>query len=356
MHWEGVIRHYFDYLPVTERTPVVTLLEGNTPLIFARNISARLGKNIRIYLKYEGLNPTASFKDRGMTVAVSCALERGAKAIMCASTGNTSASAAAYAAVSGLECIVVIPEGAIALGKLSQALLHGAKVVAIKGNFDDALGVVREITSSYPIALVNSLNPDRIEGQKTAAFEICDVLGRAPDFQAMPVGNAGNITAYWKGYQEYYNLGKIDSLPKILGFQAAGAAPIVEGYPIKKPRTIATAIRIGNPARWEEAVTAAEESGGLIEKVTDEQIIEAYKMLAREQGIFVEPASAASLAGVLKLKKAGFFDKYGEVNVVLILTGHGLKDPERAIKESSSPPVVPPEVSAVLEAAEFKGV
>jgi len=335
---------------------VVTLLEGNTPLIFARNISARLGKNIRIYLKYEGLNPTASFKDRGMTVAVSCALERGAKAIMCASTGNTSASAAAYAAVSGLECIVVIPEGAIALGKLSQALLHGAKVVAIKGNFDDALGVVREITSSYPIALVNSLNPDRIEGQKTAAFEICDVLGRAPDFQAMPVGNAGNITAYWKGYQEYYNLGKIDSLPKILGFQAAGAAPIVEGYPIKKPRTIATAIRIGNPARWEEAVTAAEESGGLIEKVTDEQIIEAYKMLAREQGIFVEPASAASLAGVLKLKKAGFFDKYGEVNVVLILTGHGLKDPERAIKESSSPPVVPPEVSAVLEAAEFKGV
>ncbi len=356
MHWEGVIRHYFDYLPVTERTPVVTLLEGNTPLIFARNISARLGKNIRIYLKYEGLNPTASFKDRGMTVAVSCALERGAKAIMCASTGNTSASAAAYAAVSGLECIVVIPEGAIALGKLSQALLHGAKVVAIKGNFDDALGVVREITSSYPIALVNSLNPDRIEGQKTAAFEICDVLGRAPDFQAMPVGNAGNITAYWKGYQEYYNLGKIDSLPKILGFQAAGAAPIVEGYPIKKPRTIATAIRIGNPARWEEAVTAAEESGGLIEKVTDEQIIEAYKMLAREQGIFVEPASAASLAGVLKLKKAGFFDKYGEINVVLILTGHGLKDPERAIKESSSPPVVPPEVSAVLEAAEFKGV
>ena len=356
MHWEGVIRHYFDYLPVTERTPVVTLLEGNTPLIFARNISARLGKNIRIYLKYEGLNPTASFKDRGMTVAVSCALERGAKAIMCASTGNTSASAAAYAAVSGLECIVVIPEGAIALGKLSQALLHGAKVVAIKGNFDDALGVVREITSSYPIALVNSLNPDRIEGQKTAAFEICDVLGRAPDFQAMPVGNAGNITAYWKGYQEYYNLGKIDSLPKILGFQAAGAAPIVEGYPIKKPRTIATAIRIGNPARWEEAVTAAEESGGLIEKVTDEQIIEAYKMLAREQGIFVEPASAASLAGVLKLKKAGFFDKYGEVNIVLILTGHGLKDPERAIKESSSPPVVPPEVSAVLEAAEFKGV
>jgi len=356
LHWEGVIRHYFDYLPVTERTPVVTLLEGNTPLIFARNISARLGKNIRIYLKYEGLNPTASFKDRGMTVAVSCALERGAKAIMCASTGNTSASAAAYAAVSGLECIVVIPEGAIALGKLSQALLHGAKVVAIKGNFDDALGVVREITSSYPIALVNSLNPDRIEGQKTAAFEICDVLGRAPDFQAMPVGNAGNITAYWKGYQEYYNLGKIDSLPKILGFQAAGAAPIVEGYPIKKPRTIATAIRIGNPARWEEAVTAAEESGGLIEKVTDEQIIEAYKMLAREQGIFVEPASAASLAGVLKLKKAGFFDKYGEINVVLILTGHGLKDPERAIKESSSPPVVPPEVSAVLEAAEFKGV
>jgi len=356
MQWEGIIRHYFEYLPVTEKTPVITLLEGNTPLIPARNISAQLGENINVYLKYEGLNPTASFKDRGMTVAVSCALERGAKAIMCASTGNTSASAAAYAAVSGLDCIVLIPEGAIALGKLSQALLHGAKVVAIQGNFDDALALVREITSRYPIALVNSLNPDRIEGQKTAAFEICDVLGKAPHFQAMPVGNAGNITAYWKGYREYAKLSKIDSLPRILGFQAAGAAPLVEGHPIEKPRTIATAIRIGNPARWKEALAAAEESGGLIEKVSDEEIIQAYKILARTEGIFVEPASAASVAGVIKLNKMGFFNHHEPVNIVCILTGHGLKDPERAIKESPSPPVVPPKVGAVLEAARFNKV
>jgi len=356
MQWEGIIRHYFEYLPVTEKTPVITLLEGNTPLIPARNISAQLGENINVYLKYEGLNPTASFKDRGMTVAVSCALERGAKAIMCASTGNTSASAAAYAAVSGLDCIVLIPEGAIALGKLSQALLHGAKVVAIQGNFDDALALVREITSRYPIALVNSLNPDRIEGQKTAAFEICDVLGKAPHFQAMPVGNAGNITAYWKGYREYAKLSKIDSLPRILGFQAAGAAPLVEGHPIEKPRTIATAIRIGNPARWKEALAAAEESGGLIEKVSDEEIIQAYKILARTEGIFVEPASAASVAGVIKLNKMEFFKHHEPVNIVCILTGHGLKDPERAIKESPSPPVVPPKVGAVLEAARFNKV
>jgi len=301
MQWEGVIKHYFKYLPVTEKTPVVTLLEGNTPLIPAKNISSLLGKNINIYLKYEGLNPTSSFKDRGMTVAVSCALERGAKAIMCASTGNTSASAAAYAAKSGLDCIVLIPEGAIALGKLSQALLHGAKVIAVKGNFDDALELVREITSKYPVALVNSLNPDRIEGQKTAAFEVCDVLGQAPHFQAMPVGNAGNITAYWKGYKEYKNIGKIDFLPKILGFQAAGAAPLVEGYPFKNPQTIATAIRIGN-----------------IEKVEDEEIIQAYKLLASKEGIFVEPASAASLAGVIKLHKKGFFKSYSgeEINLV----------------------------------------
>lgn len=353
MQWEGIIRHYFKYLPVTEKTPVITLLEGNTPLIRARNISAQLGKNINIYLKYEGLNPTCSFKDRGMTVAVSRALEKGARAIICASTGNTSASAAAYAAASGLDCIVLIPEGAIALGKLSQALLHGAKVIAIKGNFDDALSLVREITSRYPIALVNSLNPDRIEGQKTAAFEICDVLGASPHFQAMPVGNAGNITAYWKGYQEYAKLNKIASLPKILGFQAAGAAPLVEGHPVEKPQTLATAIRIGNPARWKEAVSAAQESGGLIEKVSDEEIIQAYKLLARKEGIFVEPASAASLAGVIKLNKMGFFNHQEAVDIVCILTGHGLKDPERAIKESPPPPVVPPRVGAVLKAARF---
>jgi len=355
MQWKGVIKHYFNYLPVSEKTPVVTLLEGNTPLIPARNISKYLGDNINIYLKYEGLNPTASFKDRGMTVAVSCALEKGARAIMCASTGNTSASAAAYAAVSNLNCIVLIPEGAIALGKLSQALLHGAKVIAIKGNFDDALALVREITSRYPIALVNSLNPDRIEGQKTAAFEICDVLGKAPHYQAMPVGNAGNITAYWKGYREYYRLNKIDSLPRILGFQASGSAPLVEGYPVKNPQTIATAIRIGNPARWKEAVAAAEESDGLIEKVSDDEIIQAYKLVAQTEGIFVEPASAASIAGIIKLSKMGFFKSNERIDIVCILTGHGLKDPERAIEESSKPPVVPPREEAVLEAANFKG-
>lgn len=359
MHWEGVIRHYREYLPVTEKTPVVTLLEGNTPLIPARNISRELGGEIEIYLKYEGLNPTGSFKDRGMTVAVSCALERGTKAIMCASTGNTSASAAAYAAASGLTCIVLIPEGAIASGKLSQALLHRAKVIAVKGNFDDALSLVREITSRHPITLVNSLNPHRIEGQKTASFEISDVLGEAPDYQALPVGNAGNITAYWKGYREYRKRGKIDNLPRMLGFQAEGSAPIVEGHSIKDPQTIATAIRIGNPARWEEAAAAAEESRGLIDKVSDEEILRAYKMLAGCEGIFVEPASAASLAGVIKLYKRGYFNAKNSFTqkrpkLICILTGHGLKDPDRAIQESSPPVVVPPGEDAVLEAANYR--
>ena len=355
MHWPGVIEHYREYLPVTEKTPVVTLLEGNTPLIFARNLSQEFEGKIQVYLKYEGLNPTGSFKDRGMTVAISCALERGAKAIMCASTGNTSASAAAYAAKSRLNCIVLIPEGAIALGKLSQALLHGAKVIAIKGNFDEALNLVKEITSKYPIALVNSLNPDRIEGQKTAAFEICDVLETSPDYQALPVGNAGNITAYWKGYREYKEKGKIENLPRILGFQAWGAAPLVEGHPIKYPETLATAIRIGNPARGEEALKASEESGGLIEKISDEEIIKAYKILARKEGIFVEPASAISLAGIIKLYKRGYFLKSSTsvVKVVCILTGHGLKDPERAIKESSKPKIIPPTEEAVLEVAGY---
>jgi len=359
MKWEGVIRHYRDYLPVTEKTPIVTLLEGNTPLIPANNLSKEFGEKIKIYLKYEGLNPTASFKDRGMTVAVSCALERGAKAVMCASTGNTSASAAAYAAAGGLSCIVLIPKGAIALGKLSQALLHGAEVIAIEGNFDDALGLAKEITSKYPITLVNSLNPDRIEGQKTAAFEICDILGTSPDYQAMPVGNAGNITAYWKGYREYKKEGKIENLPKILGFQASGSAPIVEGHPIKNPKTIATAIRIGNPARWEEAVEAAEKSKGLIEKISDEEILTSYKMLAKKEGIFVEPASAISIAGVIKLYKRGYFDSqfsnsHSPIRIVCILTGHGLKDPDIAIKESPQPAVVPPREESVLEAAGYK--
>jgi len=359
MKWEGVIKHYRNYLPVTEKTPIVTLLEGNTPLISANNISKEFKGKIKLYLKYEGLNPTASFKDRGMTVAVSCALGRGAKAVMCASTGNTSASAAAYAAAGELKCIVLIPKGAIALGKLSQALLHGAKVIAIEGNFDDALELAKGITSKYPITLVNSLNPDRIEGQKTAAFEICDILETSPNYQAMPVGNAGNITAYWKGYREYKEKGKIKNLPKILGFQASGSAPIVEGHPIKNPQTIATAIRIGNPARWKEAVEAAENSNGLIEKISDEEILTAYKMLAKREGIFVEPASAISIAGIIKLYKRGYFDSrssnsHSPIKIVCILTGHGLKDPDIAIKESSQPVVIPPKEEAVLEVAGYK--
>lgn len=351
MQWRGVIEHYREFLPVTSRTPVVTLLEGNTPLIPARRLARRIGKNLEVYFKYEGLNPTGSFKDRGMSVAVSCALEKGAEAIICASTGNTSASAAAYAARCGIKCVVLIPQGAIALGKLSQALLHGAKVIAVRGNFDQALKLVRKITSEYSIALVNSLNPDRIEGQKTAAFEICDVLGDAPDFQALPIGNAGNITAYWKGYREYYEKGKTTKRPRMLGFQAKGAAPLLLGHPVEHPQTIATAIRIGNPVRWREAMEAIRDSGGVVEKVTDREILEAYKILAREEGIFVEPASAAGIAGLLKLGKKGFFEKKGKVKVVGILTGHGLKDPERAIKESPRPEVVPPKKEIVLEVA-----
>lgn len=355
MEWGGIINHYRDYLPVTEKTPVITLLEGNTPLIRAKNLSEELDSRIQIYLKYEGLNPTASFKDRGMTVAVSRALEKGTEAVICASTGNTSASAAAYAARAKISCIVLIPKDAIALGKLSQALVHGARVIAVDGNFDDALRLVREITSKYPITLVNSLNPDRIEGQKTAAFEICDVLGVAPHYQAMPVGNAGNITAYWKGYKEYQTGGKIQTLPKILGFQAAKSAPIVNGHLIRNPETIATAIRIGNPARWTEAVRAKEESRGLIEKIEDEEILKAYKLLADREGIFVEPASAISLAGIMKLHEKGYFEshlsnKNSKLIVVCILTGHGLKDPDLAISESSSPVVLPPDEKKIMKA------
>jgi threonine synthase len=354
MQWSGIINYYRDYLPVTKKTPVITLLEGNTPLIPAKNLSKEFDGRVQIYLKYEGLNPTASFKDRGMTVAVSCALERGTRAVICASTGNTSASAAAYAARARISCIVLIPKDAVALGKLSQALLHGARVVAIDGNFDHALSLVREISSKYPITLVNSLNPHRIEGQKTAAFEICDVLGGAPCYQAMPVGNAGNITAYWRGYKEYQTRGKIQRLPKILGFQAAKSAPIVNGHPIQNPQTIATAIRIGNPARWAEAARAAQESRGLIGKVEDKEILKAYKLLANREGIFIEPASAISLAGVMKLYQKGCFESdLSEANsrliIVCILTGHGLKDPDRAIKESSHPVVVPPDEKKIMK-------
>ncbi len=349
--YRGVIERYRAFLPVTDETPVITLLEGNTPLIPARNIPQKLGVDLKLYFKYEGLNPTGSFKDRGMTVAVSKAVEAGSRAVMCASTGNTSASAAAYAARAGIKAIVLIPEGAIALGKLAQALMHGAKVIAIKGNFDDALNLVREITSKYRVTLVNSINPHRIEGQKTASFEIIDVLGDAPDFHALPVGNAGNITAYWKGYKEYYEAGRATHKPVMLGFQAEGSAPIVRGHPIKEPKTLATAIRIGNPASWKTAEQARDESGGLIDTVTDEEIVQAAKILASYEGIFVEPASAASLAGILKLWHKGYFKgKEGSV-VTLTLTGHGLKDPEFAVKYSVNPEVVEATVEAVLEAA-----
>ena len=341
-----MIDRYRKYLPVTEKTPVITLHEGNTPLIYAGYLSRLIGKGAEVYLKYEGLNPTGSFKDRGMTLAISKAYEEGSSAVMCASTGNTSASAAAYAAKAGMKCIVLIPRGAIALGKLSQALIHGAFVLAVDGNFDAALDLVREITQKYPITLVNSLNPYRIEGQKTASFEICDTLGEAPDFQIMPVGNAGNITAYWKGYKEYKNKGKIGRLPKVLGFQAAGAAPIVRGHPIKNPKTIATAIRIGNPASWKQAERARDESGGLIDMVSDAEILKAYKLLAAKEGVFAEPASAASVAGLLKLAKKGYFRRAAKI--VCILTGHGLKDPDRAIMSVKKPKVVKADLKAVL--------
>ncbi len=317
-----------------------------------KHLSHLAGDNLEVYLKYEGLNPTGSFKDRGMTMAISKACEDKSKAVMCASTGNTSASAAAYSARAGIKCIVLIPKGAIALGKLSQALIHGAIVLAVDGNFDVALDLVKEITDKYPITLVNSLNPYRIEGQKTASFEICDYLKDAPDFQVMPVGNAGNITAYWKGYKEYKKDGKSRILPKMLGFQAKGSAPIVKGYPIKDPKTLATAIRIGNPASWKSAIAARDESKGLIDMVSDEEILRAYKMLAEKEGVFAEPASAASVAGLLKLIKTGYFKKKSKnkpSKIVCILTGHGLKDPDRAIKSVKEPRVVKPTFSAILK-------
>lgn len=353
--YKGIIDRYKRYLPVTKKTPLITLQEGNTPLLHAKKISDVLGSNFKVYLKYEGINPTGSFKDRGMTMAISKAKEEGARAVICASTGNTSASAAAYSAQANLKCIVVIPEGAIALGKLAQALIHNAKVIAVKGNFDDAFRVVREIALNYPVKLVNSINPYRIEGQKTASFEICDFLGTAPDFHCLPVGNAGNITAYWKGYKEYYSYKRIKSLPSMCGFQAKGSAPIVKGYPIKEPKTIATAIKIGNPASWEQAVAARNESKGLIEAVSDTQILSAYKFLAKEEGVFVEPASAASVAGLFMLKKCGYFKKFKnrkkKVIIACTLTGHGLKDPNIAIKSVKHPPIVKPDVKTVLKIA-----
>lgn len=343
----GLIGRYRKYMPVTDSTPIISLSEGCTPLIRADRLAKAIDPKLTIYLKYEGLNPTGSFKDRGMTMAISKAVEAGSSAVMCASTGNTSASAAAYSARAGIECIVLIPKGNIALGKLSQSMIHGAKVIQIEGNFDDALNMVREVTDKYPITLVNSLNPYRIEGQKSGAFEICDTLGDAPDFHAIPVGNAGNITAYWKGYKEYLADGKIKHLPKMLGFQAAGSAPIVQGHPISNPETIATAIRIGNPASWKQAESARDESGGLIDMVTDDEILEAYKMLAGLEGVFCEPASAAPVAGIRKLAAAGFFTE--PATITCILTGHGLKDPDRAIKMAATPVTVPPTMDALMK-------
>lgn len=345
MAYKGLIDRYRAYLPVTSKTPIVSLHEGNTPLICSAILSQRTGLNV--YLKYEGLNPTGSFKDRGMTMAISKAAEKKARVVICASTGNTSASAAAYAARAGMKCVVLIPNGNIALGKLAQAMVHQAQVIAIDGNFDDALDLVKDIAAHYPVELVNSVNPFRIEGQKTAAFEICDFLGDAPDFHAIPVGNAGNITAYWKGYKEYKSAGKSKTLPKMLGFQAAGAAPIVENRVIKDPDTIATAIRIGNPASWKMAVAARDESKGTIDKVTDAQILEAYHLIAGA-GIFAEPASAASIAGILKLAKGGYFSQYKGGRIVCTLTGHGLKDPGTAMKDLPQPPVVAADQKAIL--------
>jgi threonine synthase len=330
----GVIARYRERLPVGPSTPEVDLQEGSTPLVPSLNIGRALGLE-RLYFKYEGLNPTGSFKDRGMVVAIAKALEAGSRVVICASTGNTSASMAAYAARTGLRAIVVVPSGEIAMNKLSQALMYGAKVVALKGSFDDALEAVRDLTSRYPVALMNSVNPDRLEGQKTAAFEIVDVLGDAPDYLVLPVGNAGNITAYWKGFREYHSAGRSTRLPRMIGAQAEGAAPIVTGHPIAHPRTVASAIRIGNPASWEGATSARDESGGLIAAVTDTEILAAQIRLANTEGLFAEPASAAPLALLIRLVMEGKIEK--DSTTVVVLTGSGLKDPDAALKNVEPP-------------------
>ncbi len=342
--WRGVIEEYRPFLPVEPGTTAVTLLEGGTPLLPAPRLSERVGAEV--FLKVEGANPTGSFKDRGMTVAITKAVEAGAKAVVCASTGNTSASAAAFAARAGLTCAVLIPEGHIALGKLAQALIHGATVLQVRGNFDQSLTIVRELAERAPVTVVNSVNPYRIEGQKTGAFEIVDVLGDAPDVHCIPVGNAGNITAYWKGYLEFKQAGRSTRLPRLFGFQAAGAAPIVEGRIVEHPETVATAIRIGNPASWYGATSAASESKGGIGAVTDEQILEAYRFLASEESVFCEPASAASVAGLLELAAEGTLPR--GARVVCVLTGHGLKDPDIAISQISVPTAVDATLDAVV--------
>ncbi len=345
MSWPGLIDYYRDRLPVGD-IAAVTLHEGNTPLIEVPRLASRLGLDARVYVKYEGLNPTCSFKDRGMTMAITMAVAEGASAVICASTGNTSASAAAYAARAGLACFVIIPDGNIALGKLSQAVMHGAKVLAIQGNFDDAYRMVMGVAERRRVTVVNSINPYRLQGQKTASFEICDALGRAPDYHVLPVGNAGNITAYWMGYTEYFDSGVTTNKPKMMGFQAAGSAPIVLGHVVENPETIATAIRIGNPVSWKKAEAARDQSGGTIDMVTDAEIMEAYKLLAASEGVFAEPASAASIAGLKKLIEIGRIESGS--TVVCTLTGHGLKDPNNAIKSCPEPIRVPAELERVL--------
>ncbi len=349
MGGHGVIQRYRKFLPVSDETCIISLNEGNTPLIESFNLVQALGGGFRMFVKYEGLNPTASFKDRGMTLAVTKAVEKGARAIVCASTGNTSASAAAYAARAGMTCLVLIPEGKISYGKMAQALIHGAKTIEIRGNFDDALELVRELGLRDDFEIVNSINPFRIQGQKTGAFEICDVLGDAPDMHFLPVGNAGNITSYWLGYREYKENGHSNSLPRMMGWQAEGAAPIVRGEPIESPETIATAIRIGNPASWDLASKASEESSGAIDCVSDEEILDAHRLLARSEGLFVEPASAAGIAGIVKSKARGEIPE-GSILVVTV-TGHGLKDPGIAIDNANTKSVVvESDIESVLEA------
>lgn len=356
--WRGLIEEFRAHLPVSDQTPVITLQEGNTPLIPAPRLAEIIAPDVDLYLKFEGANPTGSFKDRGMTMAVSKAAEDGAHVAICASTGNTSASAAAYCAVAGIRCVVLLPQNKIAMGKLAQALVQGATVLAVEGNFDDALNIVRDLTSSHPIAMLNSLNPYRIEGQKTGSFEVCNFLGQAPDFHAVPVGNAGNITAYWKGYKEYHAAGRIEKLPKMIGFQAAGAAPLVLGHGVDKPETIATAIRIGHPARGQEALQARDESGGFIGMVEDDDILIAQKQAASLSGVFGEPACAAPLAGLKQLSDKGYFktarEELGRKPVVVsVVTGHGLKDPNTAIQIGGEPIVCPANNEAVLKAMGF---
>jgi threonine synthase len=349
---KGVLRAYGKRLPLTKKTPLLTLGEGDTPLVRSHNLERALNIGA-LYFKLEGCNPTGSFKDRGMVMAVAKALEEGSKAIICASTGNTSASAAAYAARAGIQCAVAVPKGNIALGKMAQGLAYGAKVITVEGNFDQALRIVREVSAKRPITLVNSVNPYRIEGQKTAAFEVTDALGEAPDYLCIPVGNAGNITAYWKGFKEYHADKKAKKRPKMMGFQAEGAAPIVRGHPVEVPTTIATAIRIGNPASWKSALAARDESGGAIDMVSDAEIIEAYGQLARKEGLFCEPASAASLAGLMKLRRQGL--DLSKRTVVCVLTGHGLKDPDTATKSVKAEIVsIKPDLPALEEVLGFR--